>query len=328
MSFGGAVKLTGESEYRKALQNITQGLREVSAQMKLTSSEFDKNDKSSKALAAQSTNLNNQLDLQKSKVTQLKNQYMTMANQYNDNAQKHKALVNEYNKEKTQLDILGRTVGTTSKEYQDQKIKVENLAKEVTKSSTAQEQNAKTMSNMRIQIANAEADVNKTTKAIDELGKETEESGNKAKKGTEGYTIFKGVVADLASKAITKAIDGMKKMGALTISVGKQAVQAYADYEQLVGGVETLFKNSAKEVQGYAQNAYKTAGLSANQYMENVTGFSASLIQGLHGDTAKAAKIADQAIVDMSDNANKMGTDIANIQNAYQRICKTVTLLC
>ena len=90
----------------------------------------------------------------------------------------------------------------------------------------------------------------------------------------------------------------------------------------MVGGVDTLFKDSSQEIQRYAANAYKTAGLSANEYMETVTGFSASLIQSLGGDTEKAAKYADMAITDMSDNANKMGTDMSSIQNAYQGFAK------
>ena len=89
--------------------------------------------------------------------------------------------------------------------------------------------------------------------------------------------------------------------GAAIVKVGKDAIASYADYEQLVGGVETLFKDSADVVMGYAQQAYKTAGLSANEYMETVTSFSASLLQSLGGDTAEAAKIADMAITDMSD---------------------------
>lgn len=96
----------------------------------------------------------------------------------------------------------------------------------------------------------------------------------------------------------------------------------YADYEQLVGGVDTLFKDASQAVQANAQKAFSTAGMSANQYMENVTSFSASLIQSLEGDTEKAASIADKAIVDMSDNANKMGTDIGSITQAYQGFAK------
>ena len=110
--------------------------------------------------------------------------------------------------------------------------------------------------------------------------------------------------------------------GTAIVAIGKQAIEQYAEYEQLVGGVETLFKQSADTVMGYAENAYKTAGLSANKYMSTVTSFSASLLQSLGGDTEAAAKYADMAITDMSDNANKLGTDMSLIQNAYQGFAK------
>ena len=99
-------------------------------------------------------------------------------------------------------------------------------------------------------------------------------------------------------------------------------VQGYAQYEQLTGGVETLFKTSSDTVMKYAENAYKTAGMSSNQYMETMTSFSASLIQSLGGDTAKAVEVGNMAITDMSDNANKMGTSMEMIQHAYQGFAK------
>lgn len=105
-------------------------------------------------------------------------------------------------------------------------------------------------------------------------------------------------------------------------AITKASIANYAEYEQLVGGVETLFKNSASVVEAYANNAYRTAGLSANAYMKTVTSFSASLLQSLGGDTEAAASYADMAITDMSDNANKMGSDMASIQNAYQGFAK------
>lgn len=113
--------------------------------------------------------------------------------------------------------------------------------------------------------------------------------------------------------------------GAATAAVGvltKSSLDAYSSFEQLTGGVETLFKTSADTVMEYADNAYKTAGMSANQYMETVTGFSATLLQGLAGDTEAAAEYADLAITDMADNANKMGTAMQSIQYAYQGFAK------
>lgn len=116
--------------------------------------------------------------------------------------------------------------------------------------------------------------------------------------------------------------------GMVTVATGavaaltKVSVEQYAQYEQLVGGVETLFKDSSNKVFEYADNAYKAAGMSANEYMSTITGFSASLLQGLGGDTKKAAEIGNRAVIDMADNANKMGTAIENIQNAYQGFAK------
>ena len=121
--------------------------------------------------------------------------------------------------------------------------------------------------------------------------------------------------AKIGTAAVAAAAAGIT---ALTTA----AVNNYAEYEQLVGGVETLFKNSANKVQEYAANAYKTAGMSANEYMSTVTSFSASLLQSLGGDTDKAAEYANQALTDMSDNANKLGTDMQLIQNAYQGFAK------
>lgn len=106
-------------------------------------------------------------------------------------------------------------------------------------------------------------------------------------------------------------------VGALTA-----AVKGFANLEQAVGGVETMFKSSASTVISNAENAYKTAGISAVDYMDQVTSFSATLLQGLGGDTVAAAKYADMAIVDMADNANKFGTNIRDIQNAYQGFAK------
>ena len=156
-------------------------------------------------------------------------------------------------------------------------------------------------------------------------------------------SAVKGAMNDVQNTAssggskISKALSGVGKaaatvgkatmvgLGAAATGIaviGKQAIGEYANYEQLVGGVETLFKSSSNKVINYANDAYKTAGLSANAYMETVTGFSASLLQSLGGDTQKAADTANMAVVDMSDNANKMGTSMEMIQNAYQGFAK------
>lgn len=147
------------------------------------------------------------------------------------------------------------------------------------------------------------------------LEKEINSAGNKVKSGFSKL----GSIAGTAMKGVSVAVGAAATAvtGLVTASVN-----AYAEYEQLVGGVDTLFKDSSKKLQEYANEAYKTAGLSANEYMSTVTSFSASLLQSLGGDTSKAADYANQALIDMSDNANKMGTSMESIQYAYQGFAK------
>ena len=155
----------------------------------------------------------------------------------------------------------------------------------------------------------------KANKAIDDTtGHAHSASGALAKVGSTAVKAGSFLIKGLAV--------GAAAAGTALVALTKQAVSYYSDYEQLTGGVETLFKDSGAKVMQYATEAYKTAGLSANDYMDTVTSFSASLIKSLKDDTGKAADYANMALVDMSDNANKMGTDMASIQNAYQGFAK------
>lgn len=142
--------------------------------------------------------------------------------------------------------------------------------------------------------------------------KEAEKSVSKVEKiaGKVGTAVGVGVAAAVTTSA------------AAVVKITKDAFEAYGAYEQLAGGVETLFKDASDQVIANANNAFKTAQMSANEYMNTVTSFSASLLQSLGGDTQKAAKYADQAVIDMADNANKMGTSMDAIQNAYQGFAK------
>lgn len=137
----------------------------------------------------------------------------------------------------------------------------------------------------------------------EELGGEATKAGKSA-----GLNIAGAIKGAIAAAGIGTAI--------------KSALDEGAALQQSIGGIETLFKDSADTVKEYATEAYKTAGLSANDYMEQVTSFSASLLQSLGGDTGKAAESANAAIIAMADNANKMGTDMQSIQNAYQGFAK------
>lgn len=195
----------------------------------------------------------------------------------------------------------------------------------------------KTGDKMSDAIDDASDEIKDSFKEIESSAKKTnknqEELAETAKRSSRDFADN----WDKAAESIEKMADRVKatisavaKAGAAAVATASTAITAivsqstaaYANYEQLAGGVETLFKGSADKVKAYADAAYKTAGMSVNQYMETVTSFSASLLQGLGGDTEKAADLANQAIIDMSDNANKMGTDISMIQNAYQGFAK------
>lgn len=222
---------------------------------------------------------------------------VTSAFDADDNSQKKLA---------AQSDVLTRQL-----EIQEQRIGEIQKALDYARANYAE--NSNEVQRWQQALNNATADANNTQHQIDELGDAMNKNGKKA--STFG-DILKG---SLASEAI---INGVKAMTSGIKELIGGAVEGYGEYEQLVGGVETLFDTSAKKVQDYANNAYKTAGLSANEYMETVTSFSASLLQSMGNDTDAAAEKANQAITDMSDNANKMGTDMQSIQNAYQGFAK------
>lgn len=268
-NFGLKIGLEGEKEFKKALADINQSFKVLGSEMKLVTSQFDKNDSSAEALAA-----------------------------------KHKALGNQIEAQKQKIETLRAALKNASESFGE---------------------NDRRTQNWQIQLNNAEAALNDmerelkdTSEAADDMGEEVEDAGDSAEKSENKFSKLGGVLKTVGAAMGAVAVAA----GAAAVKLGKEVIAAYADYEQLVGGVDTLFKDSSHQLQTYAANAYKTAGLSANDYMETVTGFSASLIQSLGGDTEKAVKYADMAITDMSDNANKMGTDMSSIQNAYQGFAK------
>lgn len=284
-SFGGTVKLSGESEYKKALSDIISNLKVMSSEMQIVTATYGRNDKSVQGLSERNQVLNRQIEAQKDKVEVLKSALESAKNETGENSSTTQKWQTELNKATAQLVSM-------EKEVKDNEETMK-------KSSDATDDNAD---------------------KVKKFGDEADKTGKKTI--TLGDIIKANLISDAIKKGISELVDGMKKLGSMFIDVGKQALESYGDYEQLVGGVETLFKDSADKVQNYANNAYKTSGLSANQYMETVTSFSASLLQSLNGDTAKSAEVADMAITDMSDNANKMGTSMEMIQNAYQGFAK------
>ena len=224
----------------------------------------------------------------------------------------------QFDKNDKSVEALAARNKVLRKEIDEQATKIDTLRKALQNAATSFGENDRRTQNWQIQLNNAEAALNDMNRELDENEKAIKDSGKAAEESGSKFETFGNVLKTVGAAMGAVVVAA----GAAAVKLGKEVIAAYADYEQLVGGVDTLFKDSSQEIQRYAANAYKTAGLSANEYMETVTGFSASLIQSLGGDTEKAAKYADMAITDMSDNANKMGTDMSMIQSAYQGFAK------
>lgn len=282
-NFGLKIGLEGEKEFKKALSEINQSFKVLGSEMKVVSSQFDKNDNSVQALTARNQVLNKEIEAQKQKIETLRAALANAAESFGENDRRT---------QNWQIQLNNATAA------------LNDMERELDRNNTA--------------LDEAEREMDDAADSADDLEEEIDEAGDAADKSSGKFekfgSVLKGIGAAMGAVAVAA--------GAAAVSLGKEVIAAYADYEQLVGGVDTLFKESSQELQTYAANAYKTAGMSANDYMETVTSFSASLIQSLGGDTEAAVKFADMAITDMSDNANKMGTDISLIQNAYQGFAK------
>lgn len=340
-SFGGSIKLTGESEYTKALKTITSNLSVMASEMKLVSAQYSSNDKSIEALTSRNNVLNKQIEEGKKKVDVYRSALEDFKTQQDKNGASIMELMVKLESEKKKLQELKSSTTATSDEIKAQEKVVASLSSELADSEAQYEKNKLSINKYQTQLNGAEAEVVKMTKELNsnnELLEKTEKGMDEASDsvddfkesekdaGRETITLGDLIKGNLISEGIIAGVKGlanaMKSVASGLVNLGKEAIKNYADYEQLVGGVETLFKDSANVVEEYANNAYKTAGLSANEYMETVTSFSASLLQSLDGDTAKVAEVSNMAVTDMADNANKMGTNISMIQSAYQGFAK------
>lgn len=227
------------------------------------------------------------------------------------------ASINDY---KSKLGILSNEKTELAKRVEKANEMLDLAKQTYGENSTEAQKWQKKLLDAKIASQKVENQIEDTTKAIDDYGKETTDASKKT--SIFGDVLKANLVSDAIVAGVKGIVSGIKAVsGAITGTIS-ESMKSFAEYEQLTGGIETLFKDSADIVSENAQKAYKTAGISANQYMDQATSFSATLLQGLDGDTKKAAKYADIAIKDMSDNANKMGTDISMIQNAYQGFAK------
>jgi phage-related protein len=340
-SFGGSIKLTGESEYTRALKTITSNLTVMASEMKLVSAQYNSNDKSIEALTSRNNVLNKQIEEGKKKVDVYRSALEDFKTQQDKNGASIMELMVKLENEKKKLEELKSSTSATSEEIKAQEKVVASLSEELANGEAQYEKNKISINKYQTQLNNAEADVvkltnelnsnnemlDKTEKGMDEASDSVDDFKDSEKDaGRETITLGDLIKGNLISEGIIAGIKGlasaMKSVASGLVNIGKEAIKNYADYEQLIGGVETLFKDSANVVEEYANQSYKTAGLSANEYMETITSFSASLLQSLNGDTAKVAEVGNMAVIDMADNANKMGTSMSMIQSAYQGFAK------
>lgn len=344
-SFGGSVKLTGESEYRAALRQITQNLKEVSSQMKLVDSQYGKSDASTAALTAKSEVLNNKLEQQRSKLATLQAQYAKMSDAYQTNTAKHEKLVASYEQEKAKLERIGQELGTTSPEYKAQAEVVAALARDVDKSTTAQEANARAMSQMRTQMNNAQADINKTKSEIseldsqmdkasasaddlgdsmgdtkggaDKLGNAVEDAGNKAERaGNGGFTVLKGALANLAGNVIQSAISGIQNLAGEAIN-SSDALKKFESTMSFAGYDDSTIAKAKDDMKTYADQtvydldtvANTTAQLAANG-IQDYTGLTQAAgnlnaVAGGNADTFKSVAM----VLTQTAGAGKLTTE-------------------
>lgn len=238
-----------------------------------------------------------------------------------------KLVASQFTAATTAEEKNAKTASVLSKQIDVQRERVKLLAEQTGKAAAKYGESDVKTQKWQQALNEATATLNKMQSELRNASSGVEELGDDMREGSEKALSFGDVLkANVASDFIVSGIKAMasaiKEAAAALVDLGKQSIMGFAEQEQLIGGVDTLFKESSAKVQQYANDAYKTAGLSANQYMETVTSFSASLLQSMGGDTQAAAEKANRAITDMSDNANKMGTDMASIQNAYQGFAK------
>lgn len=286
------IGIDGEKEFKDSLAACSAQLKNLGAEMKAVTAEFQDNSSGMDAVTAKSNVLKKSIEA-------------------NDNQMK--LLTSQYDRQNAVLLELSDALDRAAVEYGANSEEAGRAQNAYNKQYQAILKTETQMNKTREATANLKKQLGDLSGGVDDVGASMDEAGKKT-------SVFADVLkGNLVSDAIKS---GIKALASATKELIGGAVEGYAEYEQLVGGVETLFENSAGTVQDYANNAYKTAGLSANEYMETVTSFSASLLQSMGNDTAAAAEKADRAITDMSDNANKMGSDMSSIQNAYQGFAK------
>ena len=350
--FGGSVKLTGESSYRKALKQITQNLKEVDSELKLVASQYDKNDKSQEALSAQSDALAKKYELQAEKVDTLEKKYSDQSKALDELKTHHDGLQSELQEEVDKLAQIEQESGKASDEYKLQATTVSALTGELQRSESAIDKEEQALTRTKIELNNSQAAMNQTKNTLEELssemndaeketkelGEDMENAGNDSKESSEGFTVFKAVVADLAASAIKEAINGLKELAQAVIDAGKALADTSFDAGKLADEVNTLSMQTGLSTDTIQELNYASELLdvSTDTITGSMTRLTRSMNSANEGSAETAAAFEEMGIAITDSNGELRDNEdvfwevidyLGTMENATDRDATAMTLL-
>lgn len=350
--FGGAVKLTGESQYRKALKQITQNLKEVDSELKLVASQYDKNDKSQEALSAQSDALAKKYELQAEKVDTLEKKYSDQSKALDELKTHHDGLQSELQEEVDKLAQIEQESGKASDEYKLQATTVSALTGELQRSESAIDKEEQALTRTKIELNNSQAAMNQTKNTLEELssemndaeketkelGEDMENAGNDSRESSEGFTVFKAVVADLAASAIKEAINGLKELAQAVIDAGKALADTTFDAGKLADEVNTLSMQTGLSTDTIQELNYASELLDVST--DTITGSMTRLTRSMNSaseGSAETASAFEQMGIAITDSNGELRDNeevfwdvidyLGTMENATERDATAMTLL-
>lgn len=317
--FGGAIKLTGESEYRNALSKINSSLKVTASEMKVVASEFDKSDSSTQALAAKTEVLKKRESELKESLSLTAEQLKKYRQAQEENVQKHKALEDRLSEEKKKLSEIEQQYGKNSQEYKEQKQVVEQLEQAVEKSNKTNEQNIKTIQKTETELNNVQAELNQTETEMKQLEGATESSGKAAENASEGFTVMKGVLSNLVTQVLQKAVEGFKTLATNIYEAGTTFDESMSKVAAISGAtgkdLEAL-TNKAKEM-GEKTKFSASESADAFTYMAMAGWKTKDMLEGIEGimnlaaasgsDLATTSDIVTDALTAMGYSAEDAG---------------------
>ena len=317
--FGGAIKLTGESEYRNALSKINSSLKVTASEMKVVASEFDKSDSSTQALAAKTEVLKKRESELKESLSLTAEQLKKYRQAQEENITKHKALEEKLSEEKKKLAEVEQQYGKNSQEYKEQKQVVEQLEQAVEKSNKTNEQNIKTIQKTETELNNVQAELNQTETEMKQLEGATESSGEAAKNASDGFTVMKGVLANLASQVLQKAVDGFKKLATNIYEAGTTFDESMSKVAAISGATGKDLDSLTAKAKEMGEKTKFSASESAEAftYMAMAGWKTEDMLNGIEGimnlaaasgsDLATTSDIVTDALTAMGYSAKDAG---------------------